>query len=88
MSLVATLADVGSAGFTWDRTTDELDPSWDPGRTTPLHLFSWNASARISDGNEAVLFLGRRRGGLACTAGTCYVVQPFEGFEARLVSRF
>ena len=88
VSLVATLADVGSAGFTWDRTTDELDPSWDPGRTTPLHLFSWNASARISDGNEAVLFLGRRRGGLACTAGTCYVVQPFEGFEARLVSRF
>jgi hypothetical protein len=85
---VATLADFGSAGFTWDRTTDELDPSWEPGHTGPLHLFSWNASAHISDGNEAVLFLGKRRGGLACTAGTCYVVQPFEGFEMRLVSRF
>ena len=88
VSLVATLADVGSAGFTWDRTTDELDPSWPPGSSGPLHLFSWNASAHISDGNEAVLFLGRRRGGLACTAGTCYQVQPFEGFELRLVSRF
>jgi hypothetical protein len=88
VSLAATLADVGSVGFAWDRTTDELDPSWDAGRTTALHLFSWNASARISDGNEAVLFLGKRRGGLACTAGTCYFVQPFEGFEARLVSRF
>jgi hypothetical protein len=88
VALVATLADFGSAGFTWDRTTDELDPSWEAGHTGPLHLFSWNASAHISDGNEAVLFLGKRRGGLACTAGTCYVVQPFEGFEMRLVSRF
>jgi hypothetical protein len=88
VSLVATLADVGSLGFNWDRTTDELDPSWDAGRTTPLHLFSWIANARISEGNEVVLFLGQRRGGLACTAGTCYQVQPFEGFEARLVSRF
>jgi len=35
-----------------------------------------------------VLFLGKRRGGLACTAGTCYQVQPFEGVELRLVSRF
>jgi hypothetical protein len=88
VSLVATLADIGSAGFSWDRTTDPLDPSWDFGRTSALHLFSWNASAHISDGNEAVLFLGKRRGGLACTAGTCYQVQPFEGFELRLVSRF
>ena len=88
VSLVATLADVGSLGFNWDRTTDELDPSWDAGRTTPLQLFSWVANARISEGHEAVLFLGQRRGGLACTAGTCYFVQPFEGFEARIVSRF
>jgi len=35
-----------------------------------------------------VLFVGKRRGGLACTAGTCYQVQPFEGAELRLVSRF
>src|SRR4029077_16360625 len=88
VSLVATLADGGSAGFTWDRTTDELDPSRPAELTGPLHLFSWNASARISDGNEVAFFLGKRRGGLACTAGTCYFVQPFEGFEARLVSRF
>jgi len=88
LALATSLADVGSAGFTWDRTTDPLDPSWPAGRTRALQLVSWNASARVADGHEAVLFVGKRRGGLACTAGTCYVVQPFEGAELRLVSRF
>ncbi|HZM28200.1 MAG TPA: hypothetical protein VFB89_12700, partial [Gemmatimonadales bacterium] len=75
-------------GFAWDRTTDDLDPSWDFGRTGALHLVGWNASARIAERHEATLFLGKRRGGLACTAGTCYQVLPFEGAELRLVSRF
>jgi len=34
------------------------------------------------------VFWGQRRGGLACTAGTCYKVRGFEGVSARLVSRF
>ena len=88
LSLTASLADAGSVGFSWDRTTDELDPSWEAGRTRALQLVAWNASARVAEGHDAVLFVGKRRGGLACTAGTCYQVQPFEGAELRLVSRF
>jgi hypothetical protein len=34
------------------------------------------------------LFAGQRREGIACTAGTCYVVEPFEGVELRITSRF
>jgi hypothetical protein len=88
VSLGASLADAGSLGFSWARTTDPLDPSQDAGRTAPLHLVGWNASARVAEGHDAVLFMGKRRGGLACTAGTCYQVLPFEGTELRLVSRF
>jgi len=87
-SLSVSLADVGSLGVSWDRTTDPLDPSWEPGRARALHLVGWTAGARVGAGHEATLFVGRRRGGLACTAGTCYQVQPFEGAELRLTSRF
>src|SRR5262249_46185763 len=87
LSLTTSLADAASVGFSWDRTTDELDPSWEAGRTRALQLVAWNASARVAEGHEALLFVGKRRGGLACTAGTCYQVQPFEGAELRLVSR-
>ncbi len=87
-SLAVTRADVGSLAVSWERTTDPLDPSWDFGRGRPLHFVGWSASARVAERHEAVLFAGQRRGGLACTAGTCYQVQPFKGIELRLSSRF
>ena len=87
-SLAVTRADRGSVGVAWERTTDPLDPSWDFGRKRPLHFMGWTAGARVADRHDAVLFVGHRRGGLACTAGSCYEVQPFEGVELRLVSRF
>lgn len=81
-------ANVGSASFLWTRTSDPLDPSrFEPG-TDYLHLMAGVLNARLSQRHEATLFFGRRRGGLACTAGTCYEVQAFEGAELRLVSRF
>lgn len=83
-----THADRGSLGVSWERTTDPLDPSRPAGKTRPLHFMGWTAATRIADRHEAVLFLGQRRGGLACTAGSCYEVQPFKGAELRLVSRF
>jgi hypothetical protein len=88
VSLTGARADRGSLSMLWERTTDFFDPSWEYGRTKPLHLMSWTASARLAERHEAVLFLGKRRGGLACTAGTCYEVQPFEGVELRVLSRF
>ncbi|MEQ1834454.1 MAG: DUF6029 family protein [Candidatus Eisenbacteria bacterium] len=87
-SLAVTRADRGSLAVAWERTTDPLDPSWDFGRKRALHFMGWTAAARIAERHEAVLFAGQRRGGLACTAGTCYEVQPFKGVELRLVSRF
>lgn len=81
-------ADVGSAAILWTRTTDPLDFSRvEPGQK-PLHLVGGELDARLSAVHEATLFVGRRRGGLACTAGTCYEVQAFEGAELRLTSRF
>ncbi len=50
----------------------------------------WGASANVQLGasHEALLFAGRRRGGNACTSGTCYFVPDFRGAELRLLSRF
>ena len=87
-SLAVTRADRGSVAVSWERTSDPLDPSWDFGRKRALHFVGWTASARVAERHEAVLFAGQRRGGLACTAGSCYEVQPFKGVELRLVSRF
>jgi hypothetical protein len=53
-----------------------------------LDLVSGVIGARLSPQNEATFTFGRQRGGRACTAGTCYEVQPFEGVELRVVSRF
>lgn len=88
LSFTAAAANLGSLAMVWERTTDELDRSWEFGRTKPLDLIHWVASARMGENHEAALTVGDRRGGLACTAGTCYEVQPFEGVELRIVSRF
>src|SRR5207253_2736413 len=37
---------------------------------------------------EATLFAGQSRKGLACTAGTCYVVEALEGMSLRVLARF
>jgi len=81
-------ADVGSASVIWTRTTDPLDLSRVVPGNKPLHLIGGVIDARLTSRHEAILFIGRRRGGLACTAGTCYEVQAFEGAELRVVSRF
>ena len=46
------------------------------------------ASAPVTRHHEATLFVGSRRGGTACTSGTCYLVPDFEGAELRVLSRF
>lgn len=87
-ALAVTRADRGSVAVAWERTTDPLDASWEFGRKRALHFMGWTASTRVAERHDVVLFAGQRRGGLACTAGTCYEVQPFKGVELRLVSRF
>lgn len=46
------------------------------------------ATAPLNRHHEATLFVGSRRGGTACTSGTCYLVPDFRGAELRLISRF
>ena len=53
-----------------------------------LTFTSGTVSGEIGPHFEATLFYGKRRGGLACTAGTCYKVEPFKGTELRLTARF
>ena len=81
----------GSAAFQWERSSDprEEDPvrPVDP-QTHALTFASGTLSGQIGDNWNATLFFGKRRGGLACTAGTCYKVEPFKGAELRLTARF
>ena len=81
----------GSVGVVWERSTDPAQEDFDDLATPGIQARTWLAgvaAARLSDHHEATLFAGERRGGPACTAGTCYEVQPFVGLELRLVSRF
>ena len=81
----------GSAALVWQRTTDPAEEK--PGDVAspgiqPRNFISGVLSAPLSEGSTATLFVGQRREGLACTAGTCYQVAAFEGVEFRLTSRF
>jgi len=52
---------------------------------------TWLALAgawQLNMNHEVSFFYGARRGGLACTSGTCYEVLPFEGFELRWTAHF
>ena len=55
--------------------------------TDPVTFFSVNLNARFGP-YEALLFAGERRGGTACTSGTCYEVLAFRGAEMRFLTRF
>jgi hypothetical protein len=91
VALGVTRADRGGITVTWERTND-------PDAEAPADQASPDVQAntfvagvvnvRIGERHEATLFAGERRGGPACTAGTCYNVEPFEGVELRLTSRF
>lgn len=67
-----------SVGVTLERTTDPGEPRRD--------WIGFNAGYQYSQEHLISLFYGKRRGGNACTAGVCYQVLPFEGFELRLTS--
>ncbi|MBK6735212.1 MAG: hypothetical protein IPG61_14270 [bacterium] len=69
---------------------DEQDDPLTPEviETKPRRWLGLVVSAPVSRYHEATLFVGTRRGGTACTSGTCYLVPDFEGAELRLISRF
>jgi hypothetical protein len=77
----------GSMGLQWERTTDPVygDPD---APDAPNTFVAAVVTTDLTPRHQLRLFAGERRGGPACTAGTCYVVAPFEGVEMRLTSRF
>lgn len=73
-------------------TTDNPD---EPGAPEPVNggvprrsFESLSGSLRLGSHHEIVAFWGERRGGLQCTAGTCYVVPAFDGVLMQVLSRF
>ena len=79
----------GSAGVTFQRSTDPVEAR--PGDTSTAPRRTWwggTIGTTIAQRYEASLFMGQRRQGLACTAGTCYVVEALEGVAFRLLARF
>ena len=74
-----------------DHTTDpfEVDrPETRAIETGKRTFWSLNLNARFGTQYDAVLFAGERRGGTACTSGTCYQVLPFRGLEMRINTYF
>jgi len=67
-----------SMGIIYEYTTDpgELFKDW----------IGYIVSYQYSQNHLISMFYGKRRGGNICTAGICYQVLPFEGFELRLTS--
>lgn len=80
----------GSVGVTAIRTTAAadlpLDADYEP--TSDHRWFvGFDASAQVSRMHTLSLFIGKRRGGRACTSGTCYDVPSLDGAELRWTTR-
>ncbi len=56
--------------------------------TDPRTWLGFNALYRVNTSNSIALFVGKRRGGPACTSGICYKILDFEGAELRVTTRF
>ena len=80
----------GSAGVTWQRSTNPAEARPGADLKTFHHRSWWGATmtTHLAERVEATLFAGQRRQGLACTAGTCYVVEALEGVSLRVLARF
>ncbi|MDA0747933.1 MAG: hypothetical protein O2954_15540, partial [bacterium] len=80
------------AALVMDRTTDPLEvddaATLDRVETGARTLWATNLNAQFRGHYEVLLFAGKRRGGTACTSGTCYQVLPFTGVELRLSTHF
>jgi hypothetical protein len=70
-------------------TDDPADAAVDTSSGTPRRTYdALTASVRLGNHNEIEAFWGKRREGLQCTAGTCYLVRAFDGVILRLLTRF
>jgi len=68
------------------RSTDTLETG--ASQTGPTYWYGGSIGWQVHEAHSLNLFGGKRRTGLACTAGTCYEVLGFEGVEVRLINQF
>ena len=91
MSLSFGRSGLFSAGLVTERSTDLLDTdrrsTIDFIETSARWWTSINLSFELGMKHHVRIFAGKRRGGPACTAGTCYELLPFEGLEINITSR-
>ncbi len=90
-ALTVSWAGRGSVTLQWERTGDPAEEAPGDAGTPGVQARDFLGAAlgaRLSPRHELAVFAGERRGGRACTAGTCYEVVSFKGVEARLTSRF
>jgi hypothetical protein len=72
-----------SFGFVFEKSNDPVDV---PEGKEEEYWIGGNLAYQYSQVHLITLFLGKRRGGNACTSGICYEILPFEGMELRLTS--
>ncbi|MBU1074066.1 hypothetical protein KKG45_12540, partial [bacterium] len=84
-------AGVGSVGVTAEFSNDPAEKddglTYDVIESAPRRWLGAYATLLIGTSHEASVFAGQRRGGTACTSGTCYLVPDFNGLEMRITSR-
>ena len=76
----------GSLSLLLQRSTDNLETGASPSGKTLW--WGVNAGWEVHYGHRLDLFAGKRRSGLACSAGTCHEVLGFEGIEIRLLDQW
>jgi hypothetical protein len=91
-TLGISLAGHGTLAFQAEFSNDPAekdDPlTFDVVEDDPRAWYGGVLDLQLSDRHRVTLFAGDRRGGTACTSGTCYEVPDFSGVELRLTSRY
>ena len=72
-----------SFGVVLEKSNDSADIPEDKDEE---YWLGGNLSYQYSQVHLISMFLGKRRGGNACTSGICYEILPFEGVELRITS--
>ncbi|PIV81721.1 hypothetical protein COW53_02835 [bacterium CG17_big_fil_post_rev_8_21_14_2_50_64_8] len=91
VSMTVSHAGTGSVSLVWEQSNDPQltdDPLTLDIETASRRWLGVIVQGSLNDNHEMGIFVGKRRGGTACTSGTCYLVPDFEGVEVRLTSRF
>jgi hypothetical protein len=71
------------------QTTDDPVDATDRATGEVSRRMYSSLSASVNVGNHGIIgFWGQRRGGLQCTAGTCYQVPAFDGVLFQVFTRF